>query len=403
MHYTRAQNIYDLRRIAKRRLPRITFDFLDGGSEDDVTLRRNRAVFERFGFRPHTLIDISKRSQQVTVFGKTFNSPFGLAPTGAAGLYSCGADISLARAARDAGIPFVLSTASFVPLEKVAQEAAGGTLWFQLYMSKNRDTAGRLVNRALDAGSEALIVTTDVPLMGNREYNRRNGFSIPFRLDVRNMIDGVLHPRWLLGVFFKTLLTSGVPRYVNDDAQAGSKIIDKASFQVRRDEVNWEDFRWLREIWPRKLFVKGILRADDAIAAARHGADGVFLSNHGGRQLDGAISPIEALPEVRAALGKPFTIMVDGGFRRGADIVKALALGADMAFVGRAPLYGVTAGGEAGVSHAIGILRTEVDRVLGLLGCRSIGELSADFLTNADRILAAPQEKDAEMPQIRLV
>lgn len=172
---------------------------------------------------------------------------------------------------------------------------------------------------------------------------------------------------------------------------AGGKIIDKpvASFQARRDEVDWEDLRWLRQIWPRKLFVKGVLRADDALKAARLGADGVFVSNHGGRQLDGAVSPIEALAEIRAAVGSDFTIMVDGGFRRGSDIVKALALGADMAFVGRAPLYGLAAGGEAGVRHAIALLHSEVDRVLALLGCPSIGDLDSDYLANVDRPVAS--------------
>ena len=274
-------------------------------------------------------------------------------------------------------MPFILSTASFETLESVAATAGGGTLWFQLYMSKNRDPVQKLVARALNAGCEALILTADVAAMGNREYNRRNGFSVPFRLDLRNMVDGMLHPRWLFGVFLKTLLDSGIPRYQNVDAGQQDRIIDKsvAEFQARRDEVHWEDFRWLRKLWPRKLFVKGIVRADDALLAARHGADGVFVSNHGGRQLDGAISPIEAIPEIRAAVGAGFMVMADGGIRRGTDIVKTLALGADMAFVGRATLYGLAAGGEAGVRHAIEILRSEVDRVLALAGCRSIDEL----------------------------
>ena len=314
MNYKNALNIEDLRTIAKKRVPRIAFDYLDGGAEDHVTLKQNRTVFERIRFRPHTLVDVSKRSQQVNVWGKTYNAPFGLAPTGAAGLYGFGADSLLARAARDAGIPCIVSTASFEPMEKIAQAAAGGTLWFQLYCSKNRESAHSLVTRALEAGYEALIVTTDVPVMGNREYNDRNGYAIPFRLSARNMLDGVLHPHWLFNVFFRTLLDSGIPRYQNVDKQVGGKIIDDpvADFQVRRDAVDWEDFRWLRQLWPHKLFVKGVLRADDALLAARHGADGVFLSNHGGRQLDGAISPLEALPEVRAALGKQIMIMVDG-------------------------------------------------------------------------------------------
>ena len=382
MSYRAALNIEDLHKIAKKRLPRVAYEFLAGGVEDDVTLKHNRAVFERLRFRPKTLVDVAARSLQVDVFGRTFNSPFGIAPTGAAGLYGFAADIALARAARAAGIPFVLSTASFEPLEKVAQEAAGGALWFQLYMSKDRDAAKALVMRALNAGYEALVMTSDVVVQANREYNQRNGFTIPFRMNLSNMIDGALHPRWLVDVFLRTLIDSGVPRFQNLDTNVGGRIIAKPieEFRTQRETLNWDDVRWLREIWPRKLYVKGILRADDAQRAAESGADGIFVSNHGGRQLDSAISPIEALPEIRAIVGKRLMLMVDSGFRRGSDIVKALALGADMVFVGRATLYGIAAGGEAGAAHAINILHTEINRVMALLGCPSVRELSMDYL-----------------------
>jgi isopentenyl diphosphate isomerase/L-lactate dehydrogenase-like FMN-dependent dehydrogenase len=387
MSHRAALNIEDLHRIAKKRLPRVAYEFLAGGVEDDVTLRHNRAVFERIRFRPKTLVNVAARSQQVNILGRTFNSPFGIAPTGAAGLYGFAADIALARAARAAGIPFVLSTASFEPLEKVAEEAVGGALWFQLYMSKDRDAAKALVTRALNAGYEALVMTSDVVVQANREYNERNGFTIPFRMNFSNMIDGALHPRWLIDVFLRTLIDSGVPRFQNLDTNVGGLIIAKPieEFRTQRETLTWEDVRWLREIWPRKLYVKGILRADDALLAAESGADGVFISNHGGRQLDGAISPIEALPAIRAAVGKRLTLMVDSGFRRGSDIVKALALGADMAFVGRATLYGITAGGEAGAAHAIDILRTEIHRVLALLGCPTVAELNPDYLEAASK------------------
>ena len=407
MSYRAALNIEDLHRIAKKRLPRIAYEFLAGGVEDDVALAHNRAVFERIRFRPHTLVNVSERTQQVNIFGRTFNCPFGIAPTGAAGLYGYAADIALARAARDAGIPFVLSTASFEPLEKVAQEAAGGALWFQLYMSKDRDAARALVTRALDAGYEALVMTSDVVVEANREYNRRNGFTIPFRMNLANMLDGALHPRWLCDVFLRTLIESGVPRFQNLDTNVGGRIIAKPieEFRTQREALNWDDVRWLREIWPRKLYVKGILRADDAQRAADSGADGIFVSNHGGRQLDGAISPVEALPAIRAAVGRGLTLMVDSGFRRGSDIVKALALGADMAFVGRATLYGIAAGGEAGAAHAINILRTEVNRVLALLGCPSVRELSPDFLACPDLDLApgAAAGEGGETRRVRAV
>lgn len=381
MNLRHAYNIDDLRRIAQRRLPRVAYEFLERGTEDDVTLRENRAAFERIQLRPRTLVDVSARSQQVALFGKNFSSPFGIAPTGAAGLYCFEADLALARAAAAANVPFVLSTASFVALERVARET-GGTKWFQLYMSKDRDAARVLVMRARDAGFEALIVTTDVPVGANREYNRRNGFEIPFRLNLRNTLDGVLHPHWSINVFLRTLLASGVPRFQNVDTNVGGRIVAKnlAEFRARRDALDWSDLAWLREIWPRTLMVKGVLTAEDALLAARHGADGVFVSNHGGRQLDGAISSVEALPEIAAAVGDRLAVMVDSGVRRGSDIVKALALGADMVFVGRAALYGAAAGGEAGIRQALDILRTEVERVMALIGCPTIAGLDASYL-----------------------
>ena len=385
MNFRQARNIEDLQQMTRQRLPRVAYDYLELGAEDDVTLRENRAVFERIRLKPRTLIDVSGRSQKVEVFGKFFDAPFGIAPTGAAGLYCFEADIELARAAQAANVPFVLSTASFTAMERVAQ-AAGGTKWFQLYMSKDREPAARLVMRARDAGFEALVVTTDVPVGANREYNRRNGFEIPFRLNLANMIDGALHPRWLIEVFLRTLLDSGVPRFQNVDTNTGGRIIakDLSQFRARRDALDWSDLRWLREIWPHKLMVKGILTAEDARLAADNGADGIFVSNHGGRQLDGAISPMTALPEIVDAVGGRMAIMLDSGVRRGTDVVKALALGADMVFVGRAPLYGVTVAKQAGVEHALALLKSEVDRVMALLGCRRIEDLGPEYLELPD-------------------
>jgi isopentenyl diphosphate isomerase/L-lactate dehydrogenase-like FMN-dependent dehydrogenase len=381
VNYRQAYNIEDLRRIAARRLPRIAYDFLERGAEEEVTLGANRQVFERIRFQPRTLIDVSQRSQRKTLWGKTFDAPFGVAPTGASGMYCFDADVKIARAAQRANVPCVLSTASFVPMERVIREG-GGTLWFQLYMSKDLETAERLVRRALAAGFEALVLTTDIPVAGNREFNRRNRFEIPLHLGPRQMLDGLLHPRWLAGVFLRTVLTSGIPRFQNLDVNVGGKIISTTltGFRERRDALNWEDFIWLRKLWPKKLLVKGILTVEDALLAARYGADGIFVSNHGGRQLDGAPSPLEILPQIAEAAGTRLTIMVDSGFRRGTDIVKALALGADMVFCGRAPLYGVTAGGEEGVLHALDLLKTEVDRVMALIGCPTVDGLGPQYL-----------------------
>ncbi len=381
MNYREAYNIEDLRRIAADRLPRIAYDFLERGAEEEVTLAGNRAVFEHIRFQPRTLVDVSKRSQKKTLWGKTFDAPFGVAPTGASGMYCFDADVKIARAARRANLPCVLSTASFVPMERVIQEA-GGTLWFQLYMSKDVKTAERLVRRALAAGFEALVLTTDIPVAGNREFNRRNQFEIPLRLGPRQILDGLLHPRWLTSVFLRTLLTSGIPRFQNLDVNVGGRIVSTTltAFRQRREELNWEDLAWLRKLWPKKLLVKGVLTVEDAQLAARYGADGIFVSNHGGRQLDGAPSPIEILPQIADAVGDRLAIMVDSGFRRGTDIVKALALGADMVFVGRATLYGASAGGEEGVLRAIDLLKSEIDRVMALLGCTTLDAIGPEYL-----------------------
>ena len=377
----RIQTIDDLRRYAEKRVPRVAFEFMAGGAEDFRTLHNNREVFDRIRFRPHTLVDVSTRSTKTRIFDDTFDFPFGIAPTGAAGLYCHRGETAIARAASAANVPFILSTSSFEPMEDVAREA-GGKLWFQLYMSKDRVAAERLVLRARDAGYQALVMTTDIPVPANREYNERNAFTVPYKLNGSTMFDGLMHPHWLFNVFLRTLWKSGVPRYRNLDTHVDGKIVAKSRAESRahRDSLTWDDVRWLRNLWPHKLYVKGILRPDDALAARDAGADGIFISNHGGRQLDGAVSPMEVLPQIRAALGPDFTIMTDSGFRRGSDIVKALALGANMVFVGRPALYGVALAGEAGAKRAIDILGTEVRRVLGLLGCPSIAQLSTDYL-----------------------
>ena len=385
MSYSSAYNIDDLKQLAQQRLPRVAWDYLERGAEDDVTMRANRSGFERIRFMPRTLVDVSGRTLKHELFGKSYTAPFGIAPTGAAGLYCFDADVALAQAASDAGVPFVLSTASFVAMERVAREAEG-TKWFQLYMSKDREAAERLVRRAFDAGFEALVVTTDVPVGANREYNLRNGFAIPFRINARNVIDGMLHPRWLAQVFLRTLFTSGVPRFQNVDSNVGGRIIakDLSAFRARRDALDWSDIAWLRTIWPRKLLVKGILAVADAHLALRHGADGIIVSNHGGRQLDGAVAAIDVLPAIADAVGSRMPVLFDSGVRRGSDIVKALALGADFVFTGRATLYGAAAGGRNGVAHALGLLRAETDRVMALIGCSRVDELSRAYLEMPD-------------------
>ncbi|HEX6295732.1 MAG TPA: alpha-hydroxy acid oxidase [Burkholderiales bacterium] len=357
-----ARNIEDLRLAARRRLPRIVYEYVDGGAEEGRTLRANREAFEAIRFAPRMLVDVSRRSQATRLLGRTFAAPFGIAPLGAAGLCWRDAEVALARAACAAGLPFALSTHSFVPLEEVARRG-GAAPWFQLYLPRERAAAAALVRRALEAGCEALMLTVDVPVGGNREHDRRNGFGLPLRLGPRTVLDGLAHPRWLAGVYLRSILGR-----------------DLRDWTLRRDRADWSDFAWLRDAWPHKLLVKGVLTVEDAELAARHGADGIVVSNHGGRQLDGALASLEALPPIVAAVGERLSVLVDGGFRRGADVVKALALGADFVLLGRAVLYGVAAGGESGARQALEILKSEVDRVMALLGCNSVEELGPQHL-----------------------
>ena len=381
----KAYNIADLRRMALKRVPKGLFEFVDRGTEDEVTLRNNRAVFERIRLKPRNLVDVSKRSQEVTLFGKKHKMPIVIAPTGTAGLMWYEGEIALARAAADAGIPFTLATGSMTAMEKVA-ELAGGTLWFQLYMWPDRSLSHKLVDRARAAGYEALVVTVDGVVPGNREYNLRNGFTIPFTFTRGNIMDVLMHPRWFSGVLIRYLLTTGMPRYQNYPTDIKYRITagPMGRSSMRNDSLNWDDLRALRKLWPHRLLVKGLLHPQDAVTAADCGADGVIVSNHGGRNLDTVISPIDALSEVVDAVGKRVTVLVDSGFRRGTDIAKALAMGAQAVMIGRSTLYGVAAGGEEGARRAISLFRGEIDRVIALLGCNSVADLSTEHLHAPD-------------------
>ncbi len=377
-----AYNIFDLREMAMRRVPKGVFEFVDRGTEDEVGLRNNRDAFERIKLKPRTLVDVSKRSQEIEFFGHKHKMPIAIAPTGTAGLMWYQGEIALAKAAAAAGIPFTLATGSQTSMEKVAEAVPGARLWFQLYMWPDRSLSHQLVERAKNAGFEALVVTVDGAAAGNREYNMRNGFTMPFQYTRRNIWDVLKHPRWMFGVLARYILTTGMPRYENYPSAIKNKItgLPMGRASMRTDSLSWEDLRQLRKIWPHKLIVKGILHPEDAINAADCGADGVVVSNHGSRNLDVTMAPIEVLPEIVAAVGKRVAVIVDSGFRRGSDVVKALALGADMVYIGRSTLYGTGAGGEAGAARAISIFREEIDRVMALIGCRSVAELNPDYL-----------------------
>jgi isopentenyl diphosphate isomerase/L-lactate dehydrogenase-like FMN-dependent dehydrogenase len=368
-----AYDIADLRELARRRLPKGVFEFMDRGNGDEVALANNRAAFERFKLVPHALVDTSRRSQEITLFGNRHKMPVAIAPTGSAGLNWFHGEIALARAAAAAGIPFTLATGSMTAMETVAEQA-GGTLWFQVYMWPDRSLSHGLVERAKAAGYQALVVTVDTPVPPGREYNLRNGMTVPFRFTRRNLTDVLLHPRWLVTVLARYLLSSGMPRYENYPTQMKQRItaLPMGRSMMVTDSLTWEDLKALRRIWPHRLIVKGILRAHDAVLAADCGADGVIVSNHGGRAVDSTMAPIEVLPSVVEAAGKRLAIMVDSGFRRGSDVVKALALGANAVLIGRATLYGTAVAGEAGAARAIEIYRDEIDRVLGLIGCPGV-------------------------------
>ena len=376
-----AQNIFDLRDMAKRRLPKWLFEFVDRGTEDEVALRNNREAFERIQFRPRMLVDVSGRKLDTTLYGKEHKMPIGIAPTGAAGMMWYKGELALARAAKAAGIPFSLATGSITSMEEISGEV-GGTLWMQLYMWADRKLSHQLVRRASAAGFEALLVTVDGAVAGNREYNRRNGFSVPFKYNSKNTLDVLTHPRWMLGVLGRYIAHGGLPERVNFPDELRGKITTAygGNKETRSDSLNWDDLKALRDIWPGKLLVKGLLHPDDAAKSLEHGADGIIVSNHGGRNCDAAPAPIEVLPEIVRAVGDRTTIIFDSGVRRGSDVVKALALGAKMVLIGRSTLYGTAAAGEAGAARALDIYRGEISRGMANISCNRVSEIGPQHI-----------------------
>jgi len=377
--FRRASNVEELRRVAMRRVPRFAFEYLEGGAEDEASLRRNRDVFERIAWLPRTLAGAGVPVLSTEVLGETLHLPLVIAPTGFNGMLWPQGDLALARAAATAGIPFTLSTVSNYDVVKMGAELPG-TTWFQLYPFKELKSLDRLVERAAEAGCRKLVVTTDVPALGAREWDQRN-YRKPMQLSLGSLLDVLAHPRWLRQV----MIPNGAPEFANlaEFLPAGRR----SAFQGVRfmgtqinPSLSWADIERVRKRWKGELLLKGILCVEDARRSVEIGADGVVLSNHGGRQLDTAVSGVELLPAVADAVGERTTIIVDGGFRRGSEVLKALALGADAVMLGRATLYGLAAGGEEGVSHALGLLRTEMERTMTLLGCPSLAELGPHLI-----------------------
>lgn len=373
-------NIADLRERARRRLPRGIWEYAERGTEDETGMARNRAAFDRVTFRPRVLRGVQSIDTSTTIFGKPTAMPLALAPTGAAGLLWYQGDLALARAAARAGVPFTISSASTMDLEQIA--VAGGRLWFQLYYWEDRSLSHAVVDRARDLGCEALFVTLDMPVPPNREYIHRSGFGTPFRLNARNTIDVLSHPRWLAGVMGRYALRGGIPTQANLPDQLRAKVTKGAppGALFKQDDLDWDAVRGLRDRWPGKLVLKGLLHPEDAERALALGADGVVVSNHGGRALDSSVATIDSLPDIVAAVGGKMTVFLDSGVRRGSDVVKAVALGADAVLAGRAPLYGLAAAGESGVARALELLKSETARTMAMLGARNLGEIDLALL-----------------------
>jgi L-lactate dehydrogenase (cytochrome) len=383
----------DLAESARRRLPPSIYGYVSGGSEDQVSLRDNRRAFERWRFLPRPLVDVSQRSQTVDIFGTSYASPVGISPMGVSGLCWFEGDVALAKAAVSAGVPSVLSAASTIPLERVVKEAPG--TWYQAYLPAQEDTIAPLLDRLRKADVKVLVITVDVQIASARENELRNGFSIPLRLSPRLIAGGVMRPRWLVETFARTLQRHGIPHFENFAATRGGPIMSavKGDHRAGRAAMTWDMIRWIRDRWPERLIVKGILRPEDAIESQRVGADGIFVSNHGGRQLDGAIAPLDVLPAIVSA-APSLAVFLDGGVRRGTDVLKALALGARCVFVGRPAMYGLAAGGEAGVTHALALLKREIDVNLALLGCSDVKLLSPEYLVGQHSSSPQPHSQE---------
>jgi L-lactate dehydrogenase (cytochrome) len=373
--FARILNVADARRAAARRLPKGLFAYVDRGSEDETGISLNRQELDAVRLVPKVLVDVSAISTRAIILGHQQALPMIVAPTAVAGLVWHDGEIALAEAAATAGIPFCVSTQSITPIERIAE--SGARLWFQLYVWKNRQRMLALLDRAWAAGAETLVLTVDTAVTPNREYNIRNGFGIPLRASWRAGLDVALHPRWAAGVMLRALVAGGVPSYAHYPEAFRSKLGRQAlsdEVALARD-VTWEDVALLRRHWRGKFVLKGILRVDDAMAAAEHGCDAIVVSNHGARNLDCAVGPTQVLPAIAEAVGGRIEILADSGVRRGADIARFLALGANGVMLGRAPLFGLAIGGSVGASRIIEILASELQITMGLLGTPELARL----------------------------
>lgn len=390
----RYYNIETLRRAARRVLPRVSFDFADGGAEDEATLRRNEGDFDRLELVPRMCAGVGAPDLSLELFGRRLHLPVLIGPTGLSGILWPAGEIAAARAAQAAGTIYCQSHGSTCTIEELAA-GAPGSRWFQVFLYRDRGLTRGMVERAQAAGCEALVLTVDNQVLGQRERDLANGFAIPPRLGLRGMLDMALHLPWLVrmraarGIGFANY--RGAAGHADDIVSLGAYIA-----RMLDPELSWRDVAWLRELWRGPLLLKGILHPDDARIAADHGVDGVIVSNHGGRQLDGAVSSIRALPAVAEVAGDRLVVLLDGGIRRGVDIVRALALGARAVLIGRPHWWGLAVAGETGVALVLDIFRRELERAMALSGCASLAAIDR-------RLLAPSAPHESAAPRLRLV
>ncbi|WP_455853454.1 alpha-hydroxy acid oxidase [Pantoea endophytica] len=376
---SRCLSLNDFEKYAQRYLPHPLFAYVAGGVEDNIALRNTLASYARYNLIPENMVDVSQRSIGVELFGQRYAAPVGIAPMGISALTGFDGDCTLARAAKEKKVPFIMSGSSLTRLEDVAQ--VNPDMWFQAYLPKTLEEIDALIDRVKRAAIPVLVITVDTPVKANRENNVRAGFATPFRPSLRLAWQGITHPRWLTGTLVKTLLKSGMPYFENNNAQRGAPLFSKNAVRdfSGRSHLTWQHIEHIRARWPGAMVIKGILSRNDALRCKAIGIDGIVVSNHGGRQLDTVIPPIYVLPEIVEAAGE-MTVMFDSGIRRGTDAIKAIALGAQACFVGRPFNYACAVGGLAGVNLAIDLISSEVSRDLGMLGAASLADLGERHL-----------------------
>lgn len=382
----RSATVEDLRRIARRRLPRGVFDYIDGGAEDELALEANSAAYRRVTLSPRVLRDVSGVDISSSLLGREIAYPLVLAPTGFTRIADPEGELAVARAAERAGLPYALSTLGTRSIEEVA-EVGSDRLWFQVYTWKDRDLVAELVKRASNSGYEALCLTVDTAVLGRRERDVRRGFTLPPKIGISTLLDGVVHPGWSWAFLrSEPIVFANVAG--NASVGDGTDAISLAEYVGKQFDpaLSWEDLEWLRERWGGPIVVKGIQSIEDARIAADRGADAIAISNHGGRQLDTAPATLDLLPPIAQAVGGRVEIICDGGVRRGSDIVKALALGANAVMTGRPYLYGLGAAGEAGVDQVLSNFGSEMERTMSLIGRSSVDELGPDCLTQPEEM-----------------